>query len=542
MSNSETKLRVRYSLQELQSRYDTGDVKPMDDLIKAWIGIQEKDPKDSNSFFCIGGYHGEPFRDREWEGKNSYWGGYCNHGNVLFPTWHRAYILRLEDALRSVEGCEDVTLPFWDECFKVGKNETKIPAVLTTQRYTFSDGKQVNNPLYSYKFQDDVRDAPEEGDRYTKLKGYETVRYPQSGLVGTVTDVRDTNEHNKVYNNGNENTEILNGNVNAWMFGNVKIPTEDDGGALVPDTYSVYSRFRKCLEAPNYTVFSNTTSMTKWIKDHGDDPKKSHYVVSLESPHNAMHLAVGGFYQEGVYNASPIRGANGDMGENNTASLDPIFFFHHCFIDKVFWLWQQRHNLTAAGSLSVIPGYPGTNSSDKGTSPTPNIGPRTSLDMNTPLWPFIKRDQIPYTSYDVTDIKNQLNYTYGVSSLDAHKSGFFSIEEPKKYKSISGIDRTKYPGSFVVRLTAHPEGQPDKKIYVGWEAVLSRWAVEGCANCQNSLDVKAYIPIQSSIENALRARGGDVELKYEGEVQHRFVSGFEGPGYAGVPKPIVGDL
>ena len=44
-----------------------------------------------------------------------YWGGYCNHGNVLFPTWHRAYLLRLEDALRSILGCADVTLPFWDE-------------------------------------------------------------------------------------------------------------------------------------------------------------------------------------------------------------------------------------------------------------------------------------------------------------------------------------------------------------------------------------------------------------------------------------------
>ena len=62
----------------------------------------------------IGGYHGEPFRGAGW-GNASYWGGYCNHGNVLFPTWHRAYLLRLEDALRSIPGCEDVTLPFWDE-------------------------------------------------------------------------------------------------------------------------------------------------------------------------------------------------------------------------------------------------------------------------------------------------------------------------------------------------------------------------------------------------------------------------------------------
>ena len=54
-----------------------------------------------------------------------------------------------------------------------------------------------------------------------------------------------------------------------------------------------------------------------------------------------MHLAVGGF-DIPAYDASPITGANGDMGENDTAGLDPIFFFHHCFIDYMFWTWQRR--------------------------------------------------------------------------------------------------------------------------------------------------------------------------------------------------------
>ncbi|WP_415872307.1 tyrosinase family protein [Burkholderia ubonensis] len=67
-----------------------------------------------NSFFLIGGFHGEPFRGAGW-GSSSYWGGYCNHGNVLFPTLHRVYLLRLEQALQSIPGCEQVMLPYWDE-------------------------------------------------------------------------------------------------------------------------------------------------------------------------------------------------------------------------------------------------------------------------------------------------------------------------------------------------------------------------------------------------------------------------------------------
>ena len=53
----------------------------------------------------LGGYHGEPFRGAGW-GSSPYWGGYCNHGNVLFPTWHRVYVLKLEEALQSMPGCE----------------------------------------------------------------------------------------------------------------------------------------------------------------------------------------------------------------------------------------------------------------------------------------------------------------------------------------------------------------------------------------------------------------------------------------------------
>lgn len=64
-----------------------------------------------------------------------------------------------------------------------------------------------------------------------------------------------------------------------------------------------------------------------------------------------------------------VVGSNGDMGENETAGFDPIFFFHHCNIDRVFWLWQRRHN--ALKKLDVMDGYPGTNNAFDGQGPTP---------------------------------------------------------------------------------------------------------------------------------------------------------------------------
>lgn len=54
------------------------------------------------SFFQVGGIHGLPYVP--WDGvtgdqpfdPNNQWGGYCTHGSVLFPTWHRPYVLLYE--------------------------------------------------------------------------------------------------------------------------------------------------------------------------------------------------------------------------------------------------------------------------------------------------------------------------------------------------------------------------------------------------------------------------------------------------------------
>ncbi|KAI9172692.1 Tyrosinase [Paramyrothecium foliicola] len=312
-----------------------------------------------------------------------WWGGYCNHANVLFPTWHRAYLLRLENVLTSIDGCEDVRLPYWDETLDPSK---PIPTIFTSPTFPFAGGDP--NPLYSYTLQEALVHNFEDADNcYTKHTGYQTVRYPLSGLVGTDVDKANAEKHNAVYANEDESAKILNKNVSAWLIGTVVIP--DDGSrARIPDTYSIQSRFELCLEAPNFTVFSNISSQNQWTKDSGSEDK--HYVVSLESPHDAIHLAVGGFYQRSVYNASPIMGANGDMGCNETAGFDPVFYFHHCFIDYVFWKWQERHGKTTRGSLDVIEGYPGTAIPDGGG--IPYLPPGTHLTMDTSLCPFRKPD------------------------------------------------------------------------------------------------------------------------------------------------------
>jgi tyrosinase len=81
---------------------DTLNGTKLDLLKKAFEGIMAKDPSDPNSYFVQAGYHWLPAPL------------YCQHHVPAYNPWHRAYLMSFENALRSVPGCEDVTLPYWD--------------------------------------------------------------------------------------------------------------------------------------------------------------------------------------------------------------------------------------------------------------------------------------------------------------------------------------------------------------------------------------------------------------------------------------------
>lgn len=494
MSNS-SGVRVRRSIQDLQNDYNSGNKKPLEGLMRAWKGIKDLPLDNPNSFFVIGGYHGEPFRGAGW-GNSQYWGGYCNHGNVLFPTWHRMYLVRLEDALRSIPGCQDVTQPFWDETAP-DSLKSGIPSALTDEFFEL-DGQKIPNPLRSFVFNKNIVDnLSGDNPNYSKPKGYETVRYPLSGLVGNTQEQEQTKAHNALYPDYAKNVTLLNTNIVNWLTSTVVV----EGVTL---TNGVADQFKACLNAPNYTVFSNTTSAAEWNDNVASGASQ---VMPLEQPHNNIHLATGGFDVPGTFDASPIPGANGDMGENDTAGLDPIFYFHHCFIDRVFWLWQKRHNATK--NFDIIPEYPGTNSVDN-QGPTPGVVPNSWLTLDSPLEPFKKSNGQTYTSHDCIDIEGQLGYTYDPGSPDhlAAAAGNQLVAVPagnsNKVVKVSGLNRASIRGSFVIAVFAIVDGQ---RYRVAIDGVLSRWNVRGCANCQTHLETKAFASLHHfKAETADKAR------------------------------------
>jgi len=208
---------------------------------------------------------------------------------------------------------------------------------------------------------------------------------------------------------------------------------------------------------------------------------------------------------------SPITGANGDMGENDTAGLDPIFFFHHCEIDRYFWLWQQKNNST--DKLEIIPEFPGTNSVDN-QGPTPGVAGGTWLSLESDLQPFTKPSGTGAVAYlnsnDLVNIEAQLGYTY-----DTPKDFFDALPPPQRAETsvrVGGVNKNNIAGSHQLMVYAKLPNEKDRKL-VAVESVLSRWHVSGCANCQISADVQRYAPLHGISGDDIQK--GTVELSVE---------------------------
>ncbi|KAI1117758.1 hypothetical protein F5Y14DRAFT_401759 [Nemania sp. NC0429] len=443
-------------------------VEEKDKLVLAFQRIKALPAEHHDSFFTIASYHGIPGEF------------FCHHGDPLFPTWHRAYLYRLEKALQNqVPG---VAIPYWQEVdsIKAGDPKFVIPTLLTDENYTYANGETVPNPLRSYSLQQAIEDTySEEGKEdfiYSKPEGYATVRFPFSGLM-TPAYKEKTEEHNREWGSKpiSETTEVLNVNVATWLVNSYYITS--NGKRLAA---GLKYKFARSLSNPSYTAFSNNTSAGLWNDDH------IFPVTSLESPHNGMHLAIGGI-QVPWQDASVVDFANGDMGDNETAGFDPIFYFHHCFIDYMFWNWQKRHDSTT--TLFFDTKYLAEEDKDK--------------NLQTALDPFVAPDGTrAMTSQDVADIAN-LGYSYDnlinttvsqgsdVVAQAAAASDTAAARPPRLL--ISRIDKSKIRGSFVVSTTVREDGVV--KEFIDAEPILSRYNVEGCGNCSDHLEVRYRVPL-----------------------------------------------
>jgi tyrosinase len=109
-------------------------------------------------------------------------------------------------------------LPYWDETSEESLSHG-IPWALTRPMVELDDGTEIENPLVSFKLPIGVTDTiPFElqPNLYCKPQGYQTVRYPYSGLVGTPLAQQASEEHNRRFPY-EDAVGLLNQNVIAWL-------------------------------------------------------------------------------------------------------------------------------------------------------------------------------------------------------------------------------------------------------------------------------------------------------------------------------------
>lgn len=258
------------------------------------LNVMFKTPQsNSTSHFSIGGIHGLPFV--QWEGSGSarpvqgtQWGGYCTHGSVLFPTWHRPYVALYEQVMqqhaleiantyqvnkdRWVTAAQNLRAPYWDWATNSVPPDEVISN--TTVNIVTPDGRttSVANPLLKYTFN------PIDASFPAPYKNWRTtIRNPTSSGANATTNVQGL---------------------------------KDDLSSIQDDiTSSTYNLLTRVHTWPG---FSNHTA--------GDGGSASN---SLEAIHDEIHGYIGG-----------------QMGDPAVAGFDPIFFLHHANVDRLLSLWS----------------------------------------------------------------------------------------------------------------------------------------------------------------------------------------------------------
>jgi tyrosinase len=312
-------------------------------LKSAFQGLMDRDSATDDSYYAIAGVHGLP-------------GSWCLHHEDRFNPWHRVYLKVFEDALRSVPGCADVTMPYWDF-------ETPLPALLQEA------------PFASY----DVPKNPHGGEP----SPFVTKRYDPARIT--------------------QNMQRL----------------------------GVYQEIATSLRQSVWGAFN-----TNGYQD-----------FSIQA-HDGGHVAIG-----------PT------MAAQEYASYDPVFWFFHCNIDRLWLAWQQNvGGTTLQGFTSTVTG----DTSWLTTPPFNGLPPyATTADLTIAFG--IGYDKLPSVAEEAAALENKLGSVEAARSFSVKRSSPVSVR-------VKNIDRLNIPGSFVVKLLA--DGEP-----IAERAFFQPNAPRECATC-----------------------------------------------------------
>ncbi|KAK8055867.1 Di-copper centre-containing [Apiospora rasikravindrae] len=267
--------------------------------------FQAASESDQLSYFGIAGIHGRPYIP--FNGVNAVpggsGGGYCPHGEIMFPAWHRPYVSAYEQVLGTYvtkiaaqytgnnaatyqTAAEQWRMPYWDWAA-----DPHLPASASTATITVNGPTgqtTINNPLYSYKWQ----------------------KFP-------------LNHANNYF--------PTNTDYNCWGWPETTRQPNRQGVDQLAIVNQQLSTDPSPLKDQVYLVMSS-------VKDFNTMASSGTAGTSFEDPHNDVHNSMYAI-----------------MSSLDYSAFDPIFWLHHTQVDRLVALWQaiNYNNTVMTGSYQT---------------------------------------------------------------------------------------------------------------------------------------------------------------------------------------------
>ncbi|KAF4979880.1 hypothetical protein FZEAL_3991 [Fusarium zealandicum] len=374
--------------------------------------FQSVSQDDPTSWYQIAGIHGVPFES--WNGVEAAPGanlsGYCMHGSILFPLWHRPYLALFEQELfRMVnviagmfpngterqayqDAAHDFRMPYWDWAMDAPEGEEHLPDVFWNATVTQNGPRGVQtirNPLYAYQF----HPKDEGAFIWSPLKNWdETKRAPD-------TSISDTSPPSN------------NDQVNAALLS--KLPEIQERLFILFSSFKDFNSFG----SKAWAVTQNLSTLD-----------------SIESIHDIVHT---------------YGGLKGHMTYVPLSSFDPLFLLHHTMTDRLVAMWQT---LNPDAWMTPMP-----------ASETSFTTPKGDMqDSSTPLTPFFASEDGTFWNSDMARTTGAFGYTYAATGSSSRQGEEFREELMKNItkwyggSSLAGL-QAKY-------LSAHRHLHEDRFI------------------------------------------------------------------------------
>ncbi|KAF5988305.1 di-copper centre-containing protein [Fusarium bulbicola] len=464
----------------------------------AFLKFADKDPHDPLSYYQIAGIHGQPYvawpieppTEAKTRGE-----GYCTHGSILFTTWHRPYMLLWEQAIYELmkeeiqrfppsdqhalhEALASWRFPYWDWAMKKARNPDNendltydVPLVLKQEEVEIrvpppQMTRKIRNALHHFQMPQGMimgdeklisKDKSPEGRRLKDLRvhamGNESFKVVYNLCQATSRRLTAGDATAKTWATvqGQQNNEAIATILNDQTAVTIPSDTDQSGPQRRGNvTASLREAFYRLFTIKSFEDFATKRTIT------GNEPLPND---SAEGLHDSLHSWCGGGTIR-VGNDNTF--LNGQMSDPAVAAFDPIFWLHHCNIDRLFAMWQILHDDDKGNTW-----FDGSDPRDKDEG---NFAiPRQQIDKpDSPLKPFLKStgEEDYYTSNDIRDV-TPLGYTYpGLEKWNyTDQDGKYNKERHVKDLNIL-LNNAYGSGRRAVqkaRLTASP-GQPGLQL------------------------------------------------------------------------------